>query len=160
MKRTIPLLAFCGLLIALVLATGCTSPTDSTFGPFGTPAQTPTEVLTPPSGTATLPTPEAIVTLPAEQFVDIAIMKERPDASIHLLYNGGPGEITVQGIMMRVTRSDGQVIEKYLNDNARKPRRGDELVIQGTRGNDRVEVYVTSAGKIYRVYDQPIISLQ
>jgi len=159
MKRTILLLAFCGLIIGL-LSAGCTSPTNTVFGPVAIPSPTPEEVLTPLTGTATLPTPEAIVTLPAEQFVDIAIMKERPDATIHLLYNGVPGEITVQSIMMRVTRSDGKVIEKYLNDNARKPRRGDELVIPGTRGNDRVEVYVTSTGKIYRVYDQPIISLQ
>jgi hypothetical protein len=158
MKQMILLLAFCGLIIS-ALSAGCTSPTNQVFGPVATPSPTPEEVLIPPTGSAMSLTPEAIVTLPPEQFVNIAITKERPDATIHLLYNGGPGEISVQSILMRVTRSDGKVIEGYLNDNARKPRRGDELVIPATRGNDRVEVYVTSAGKIYRVYDQPIISL-
>jgi hypothetical protein len=99
-------------------------------------------------------TPLAVETLPAEQYVDIQIEKQRPDATIHLLYNGGKGAIYVQNIMMRVTRSDGQVVEKYLNDGNRKPRQGDELVIDGTRGSDHVVVFLTSAGKTYKIYDE------
>ena len=52
-------------------------------------------------------TPLAVETLPIEQYVDINVEKQRPDATIHLLYNGGKGEIFVQNVMMRVTRSDG-----------------------------------------------------
>ena len=103
-------------------------------------------------------TPIAVDTMPPEQFVDLQLTKERPDFSLHLLYNGGKGELFVQNIMMKVTRSDGQVIEQYLNDGQRKPRRGDELVIQGSRGNDRVEVFVTSAGKTYKAIDKPMIT--
>jgi hypothetical protein len=100
-------------------------------------------------------TPVAVETLPPEQEVDIQVYKQRPDATIHLVYNGGTGEVFVQNIMMRVTRSDGQVNEKYLNDGTRKPRRGDELVMEGTRGTDQVVVFITSAGKTYKIIDEP-----
>jgi hypothetical protein len=103
-------------------------------------------------------TPVAVETLPAGQNVDIQVEKQRPDATIHLLYNGGEGEMFVQNIMMRVTRSDGQVEEHYLNDGTGKPRRGDELVIAGTRGSDQVVVFLTSAGKTYRILDKPLVS--
>jgi hypothetical protein len=101
-------------------------------------------------------TPIAVETLPSEQIVDVQVYKQRPDATIHLIYNGGKGEIFVQNIMMRVTLSTGQVNEQYLNDGARKPRRGDELVITGTRGTDQVAVFLTSAGRTYKIYDKPL----
>ena len=120
---------------------------------YTTPGHTPTS-----SSTATVvSTPFAVETLPAGQVVDIQVEKQRPDATIHLLYNGGEGEMFVQNIMMRVTRSDGQVEEQYLNDKTRKPRRGDELVMAGTRGSDQVVVFLTSSGKTYRIFDKPLI---
>ena len=103
-------------------------------------------------------TPLAVETLPIEQYVDINVEKQRPDATIHLLYNGGKGEIFVQNVMMRVTRSDGTVEEKFLNDGTRKPKRGDELIIQGTRNVDQVAVFLTSAGKTYKIFDKPLVS--
>ncbi len=60
---------------------------------------------------------------------------------------------------MRATLSDGQIIEEYLNNNERRPRRGDELVMKGTRGTDRVEVFVTSVGRTYKVFDEQLVSL-
>jgi hypothetical protein len=89
--------------------------------------------------------------------VDLTLQKQRPDSSIHLLYNGGKGEIYVQNIFMKVTLSNGKVIEQYMNDGNRRPRRGDELVIEGTRGTDQVQVFVTSAGRTYKVRDEPLI---
>ena len=149
------------LLIALVLmlcalSAGCTSPTQAEIKPVDIPTPFPSPVTS--SITTVVATPIAVDTLPPEQFVDLQLTKERPDFSLHLLYNGGKGELFVQNIMMKVTRSDGQVIEQYLNDGQRKPRRGDELVIQGSRGNDRVEVFVTSAGKTYKAIDKPMIT--
>jgi hypothetical protein len=58
---------------------------------------------------------------------------------------------------MRVTRSDGIVEEKYLNDGTRKPSRGDELVMDGTRGIDQVAVFITSAGITYKVFGKPLM---
>jgi hypothetical protein len=44
-----------------------------------------------------------------------------------------------------------------MNDGNRKPRRGDELVVDGTRGTDFVQVYLTSAGRTYKVIEEPLV---
>ncbi len=155
MKCTPILLALAALAVC-ALSAGCTSPTQVEIKPTET-----TTVPTQPPATSTatvtvVSTPLAVETLPAEQAVDIVVYKQRPDATVHLVYNGGMGEIFVQNVMMRVTRSDGQVNEQYLNDGTRKPRRGDELVMDGTRETDRVAVFLTSAGKTYKIYDEPL----
>ena len=155
MKNALFLLAAL-VLVFCALSAGCTSPTqaeikpEDTLTPLSTPATTSLQTV--------VTTPVTVDTLPPEQFVDLQLTKERPDYTLHLLYNGGKGEISVQKIMMKVTLSDGQVIEQYMNDGQRKPRRGDELVIQGTRGSDRVEVFVTSAGKTYKALDRPMLT--
>ncbi len=156
MKCSLILLVLAVFLFCALFA-GCTSPTGTGIK---TPAPTTTVPLPPPTtstSTATVvSTPAAVQTLPAEQYVDVQVYKQRPDATIHLVYNGGRGEIFVQNIMMRVTLSTGQVNERYMNDGARKPRRGDELVMSGTRDTDRVAVFLTSAGVTYKIYDMPL----
>jgi len=156
MKCTIILVAALGLVLC-ALSAGCTSPTQAEIKPLETTVPTPPPATPPSTSTATVvSTPLAVETLPAGQTVAIQIEKQRPDATIHLLYNGGEGEMFVQNVMMRVTRSDGQVEEQYLNDKIRKPRRGDELVMAGTRGSDQVVVFLTSSGKTYRIFDKPL----
>jgi hypothetical protein len=156
MKCTIILVAALGLVLC-ALSAGCTSPTKAEIKPLETTVPTPPPATPPSTSTATVvSTPLAVETLPAGQNVAIQIEKQRPDATIHLLYNGGEGEMFVQNVMMRVTRSDGQVEEQYLNDKTRKPRRGDELVMAGTRGSDQVVVFLTSSGKTYRIFDKPL----
>jgi hypothetical protein len=143
------------VLVICALTAGCTSPTPTDL----TPSETQPPVSTPGTSTSVstvVSTPVAVETLPPEQFVDLALTKQRPDSTIHLLYNGGKGEVFVQNILMKVTRSDGQVIQQYMNDGTRKPRRGDELVIEGTRGTDEVQVFLTSAGRTYKVIDEPM----
>jgi hypothetical protein len=157
MKYTIILVAALGLVLC-ALSAGCTSPTQAEIKPQETTVPTLPMVTSTSSSTSTVvSTPVAVETLPAGQNVNIHVEKQRPDATIHLLYNGGEGEMFVQNIMMRVTRSDGQVEEQYLNDKTRKPRRGDELVIAGTRGTDQVVVFLTSSGKTYRIFDKPLV---
>jgi hypothetical protein len=155
MKCTLFLLTALVLVIC-ALSAGCTSPTKAEIKAVDTPTPPPTTVTT--SVATVVSTPVAIDTLPPEQFIDLQLTKERPDFSLHLLYNGGKGEIYIQNILMKVTRSDGQVLQQYMNDGQRKPRRGDELVIQGSRGSDRVEVFVTSAGKTYKAIDRPMLT--
>jgi hypothetical protein len=101
-------------------------------------------------------TPEPLQTLPYRQQVDLQLTKDRTYSEIHLLYNGGGGEMFIQSVMMRVTRSDGQVIEQVMSDG-KHPGRGDEIVVQGTRGSDRCEVFVTSAGTTYKVKDESLM---
>jgi len=156
MKYTAILVITLGLVFC-ALSAGCASPTQVEIKPVETAVFTPSPTVSTSSSTVTVvSTPVAVETLPAGQYVNIQVEKQRPDASIHLLYNGGEGEMFVQNIMMRVTRSDGQVEEQYLNEGIRKPRRGDELVIAGTRGNDQVVVFLTSSGKTYRIFDKPL----
>jgi hypothetical protein len=154
MKKVFILAAAAGLFL-LFLSAGCTSPTSVQIPVEKTPVPLPT--ATPIPYTTTVIKPVAIETLPPEQFVDIRVTKERPDASIHVLYNGGKGEMFLQSILVVVNRSDGKVIEQVMNDNARKPRRGDEVIIQGTRGSDLITVYLTSAGKVYKFIEKPIV---
>ena len=156
MKCTLILLAI-GSLILCALSAGCTSPTQVEIKPSQM-----TTLPTPPPTTSTstatvVSTPLAVETLPAERSVDIVVYKQRPDATIHLVYNGGKGEMFIQNVMMRVTRSDRTVPEeKYLNDGSRRPQRGDELVMDGSRGTDQVAVFVTSSGTTYKIYDEPL----
>jgi len=157
MKSTLFLLTAL-VLVLCALSAGCLSPTQAEIKPLDTPFPSPSPSPVISSVATVVSTPVTVDTLPPEQFVDLQLTKERPDFSLHLLYNGGKGEIFVQNVMMRVTLSDGQVIEQYLNDKERKPRRGDELVMQGSRGNDRVEVFVTTAGKTYKAIDQPMVT--
>jgi hypothetical protein len=157
MKYTMTLIAALGLVLC-ALSAGCTSPTQAEIKPLETTVTTLPTITSASSSTSTVvSTPVAVETLPAGQNVNIQIEKQRPDATIHLLYNGGEGEMFVQNIMMRVTRFDGQVEEQYLNDKTRKPRRGDELVMAGTRGTDQVVVFLTSSGKTYRIFDKPLV---
>jgi ABC-type transport system substrate-binding protein len=139
------------ILLLLLACSGCTNTPQT---PPPTPAPTTVPAITP--APVIIATPEPLRTLPPEQNVDLELTKDRTYSEIDLLYNGGKGEIFTQKIMMRVTRSDGQVIEQVMS-GGNKPKRGDEIVVQGTRGSDRCEVYVTSAGTTYRVIDQPLI---
>jgi len=155
MKTARILIVLAGVVLS-ALAAGCTSPTGVLMNSgITTPAPqvTVSPEITLLSQGALLP----VQTLPAEQYVDVQLSKERPDYSIHLLYNGGKGEVSVQNIFLKATLSDGQVIEQYMNDNQRQPRRGDEIVIKGTRGSDRVEVYITSVGQTYKILDKELL---
>jgi len=144
------------VLMVCVLFAGCTSPTEAKIKPFVTTVPTPPTATTSSSTSTVVSTPQSVETLPYEQNVGILVEKQRPDATIHLIYTGGTGEDNVWNIMMRVTRSDGTVEEKYLNDGTRRPRLNDALVMDGTRGVDQVAVFLTSAGKTYKVFDKPL----
>ena len=155
MKCTVFLAATFVLMLCALFA-GCTSPTEAKIKPLETTVPTSPPATTSPSTATTVSTPQSLENLPYEQNVDIHVEKQRPDASIHLLFKGGPGEGYVQNIMMRVTRPDGTVEEKYMNGITLKPRRYDELVMEGSRGVDQVAVFITSIGKTYKVYDSPL----
>jgi hypothetical protein len=155
MKITV-ILGAISVLMVCVLFAGCTSPTDAKLKPSETTVLTPIPTTTFSSTSPVLSTPQTVETLPYERNVDIQVDKQRPDATIHLIFIGGQGEDYVQNIMMRVTRSDGTVEEKYLSDATRRPRPYDELVMDGTRGVDQVEVFLTSLDKTYKIFDKPL----
>jgi hypothetical protein len=155
MQKILVMSAFFGLVLCALFA-GCTSPTRAEIKPSATTVPTPPPTISTSVATV-VSTPLPVETLPPEQDVSLSLSKQRPDSSIHLLYNGGKGEVFVQNIMMKVTLSNGKVVQQYMNDGNRKPRRGDELVIDGTRGSDLVQVYVTSAGRTYKVKEESLV---
>ena len=155
MKRIL-FLFITSILMVCMLSAGCTSPTEARIKPYGTTVPAPLTTTTSTSASTVVSTPQSLETLPYEQKVNIEVTKQRPDASIHMIFLGGKGEDYVQNIMVRVTRSDGTVEEKYLNDGIRRPRPYDELVIDGSRGIDQVAVFLTSLGKTYKIYDKPV----
>jgi hypothetical protein len=158
MKHAIILAAF-AMLACCALIAGCTSQPQTVITPAETTVATLFATPTPLPPVTPVATLDLVVPLPPEQFVDLQLTKDRTNGEIHLLYNGGKGEVYVQNIRMKVTLSDGTVIDQYMDDG-QKPRRGDELVIGGTRGSDRCEVWVTTSNAIYKVMDQPIMSMR
>jgi hypothetical protein len=160
----IPVLAF--LVLLCVLVSGCTS--GNSTPPATTPV--PTTVLTRPPTTAPA-TPAVPVTtgavvadngpvqpLPSAQQVNLELTKDRPTSKISLLYQGGPGEMFTQQILMHVYSADGTYQEYAMDDGKTKPIPGDEIIAPGTRDGDRCVVYVKSAGTSYKVIDQQVFA--
>jgi len=162
MTRTTIVLVVLAVLLC-VLASGCTS-----TAPVATPAPTteatavptpvPTEAPVIATTVSAAPTTEPIVMMPTAQQVNLALTKDRPTSEIHLLYEGGPGDVFTQKIVMRVYTSATEYTE-YVMNNGKKPIPGNEIVAPGTRGNDRCEVFVTSGGIRYKVMDEPAYAM-
>jgi hypothetical protein len=152
------LAAACIALFFCALFAGCTSPTQAEIKPVDT-----TVTTTVPETTATImavtTTLESVVPLPANLYVDLQLTKDRPTSKIHLLYNGGTGEIYVQSVRMKVTRSDGTVTDELM-DGGIQPKKLDELIVQGTKTGDRCEVWVTTSGKVYKIIDENLYAIQ
>jgi hypothetical protein len=156
MKHATTLVTACIVLLC-VLISGCTLP----FGtaPAPTPAPTPVITTVPATVLPTVSTPAPartdgpVETMPAAQQVNVELSKDRPTSEIHLLYQGGPGDVFTQKIVMRVYTSN-TTYEDYTMSNGKKPIPGDEIVAPGTRGADRCEVFVTAGGIRYKVLDQ------
>jgi len=159
-------LAVALVLLLCILASGCTEVVDGLLAPT-TPApsslpatavttipvtERPTLIVTTASS---VPTTEPVLTLPAERQVNLVLTKDRPTSEIHLLFQGGPGEIYITRVMMRVYTSE-TAYQEYIMSHGSKPIPGDEIVAPGTRSGDRCEVFVISAGSRYKVIDEPV----
>jgi len=144
-------LVFCALLAA-----GCTSPTQADIKTIDTTVPTTTEPVTTVETTvvAVTTTLESIVPLPSAQYVDLELSKDRTNSKITLLYNGGAGQQVTQTVRMKVTLADGSVVDQLMSGGG-TPDTGATIIVQGTRnGSDRCEVWVTSAGKVYKIIDE------
>lgn len=148
-------------VLLCVLGSGCTSSPSAAIPSSPSPATplTTAPVTAPPvvavPTPAPLPTTERLQRLPAERQVNLVLTKDRPTSEIHLQYQGGPGDLFINRVMMRVY-SSGTAYREYLMSNGSKPLPGDEIIVPGTRGGDRCEVFVISAGTRYRVMDEPV----
>ena len=156
-------------VLALVLVTGCVNqpqagnPTvtaSATDNPATTqPLVTPSPGETTPASTEvsttvpvdSLPTD---ITLPPPRFAtDIRIDKDRVYSTITVTFVGGPGQVFVRDILVRVTRADGLKEIAHIPFKDQVPV-GASVDLPGTKGSDRVEVYVTINGITYKIRDE------
>ncbi|MFA4878066.1 MAG: hypothetical protein WC586_11700 [Methanoregula sp.] len=161
MKRSFLYIA--AVLIAAVLfSAGCTFP--SAPAPAPTPVPTPvivetTEVPTTVATTIAQPTkttsslvPSPTDAVPESQAVSVSVEKAGTySTTIMTAFNGGKGLMSVSRMDVRVTKPDGSVVTGGVD----KPGMGAIVEIEGTKGNDRVEVILTmKSGSVYKVIDQ------
>ena len=128
--------------------------------PFPPPTTQPSTVQTPRYTTAqSIPATvqqqatRPVDTFPPKSAVSVGIgQKDTSYATIPVTFNGGDGQTLVHNITVRMTRSDGRVVTSDL-----RPESGAEVTLEGTRGTDRVEVFVTYySGKTLLIADQDV----
>ncbi|MDO8871752.1 MAG: DUF333 domain-containing protein [Methanoregula sp.] len=114
---------------------------DATTGVAQTP--TPTQTPTASSGTGSTGNPASAVNV----VVDVG--EKDYLGNIPVIYQGGPGQITVKKIDVTLYRSDGQVRTATIGIN-----KGDLVVLEGTKQTDRVVVSVSmDNGQSYTIND-------
>jgi hypothetical protein len=147
------------ILAAFLLSAGCTQtpvtpPATTVPTTVGTPV--PTTVL-PTTAVPTTPacslTPGPVDKIPDYDEVTVNVIRNTVsiNPTITTIFQGGKGMNHVVQMKVMVTRSDCTTEEQQIM----KPAMGNEIVITGTTGTDRVEIWVTMAdGNTYKIYDQ------
>jgi len=149
--------------ISTLVSSGLFGHADSsgTALPIITPSVTVGQVTPSPTVTATVNPVETVgnvsfVPGPVEQPSEnlrITLQVERDPRSfiVSVMYMGGKGQYGVRDIFVRLTRSDGTVLEETF----RPVQIGSHVDLQGTQKTDRVEVIVRyHTGAEYKVIDQ------
>ncbi|SCL74490.1 hypothetical protein L21_0369 [Methanoculleus chikugoensis] len=140
------------LLLAFSLSAACTG-TDGDADPT-TPRAT-TTIGETPAATATPVslTPGPTQTAPPGKEVDFQLTGGYPSRvtnDLYIAFSGGKGQDFVTKIDVRVTKSTGEVITDTL-----QPIRGDDIIIQNAKGENRVEITVSFVtGGTFKVKDQ------
>jgi hypothetical protein len=147
------------LLIAVVLISACTGPSEGTPTTTpGTATPVPTTFLTPvPTTAGASLTPGPVRTMPPNLQAEIQVDDKDPIyAQVKVAYRGGSASIHITHIEVKLTRADGTVIVKTLPESGnRKVQVGDEVIMQGTKLTDRIQVTVTlDNGEIYPIIDK------
>ncbi len=146
------------VLAGLVLSAGCTSPGTGTPAPTVTPTPVATTEIT-----TTVPTPEQTTvsltpgptdTLVSYRAVDVSVEKAGTySTTVIATFNGGKGLQAAKTMTVIVTTPAGEQRSASLS----KPDLGigKTVEVQGTNGNDRVQVIMTMDDlKDYTIFDQ------
>ena len=157
MKRTFWFLLGITVVLFAFMA-GCTQPSPGQ----GTPVPTTMPATVPTTPAATVPTsvPTTAASflegpLPPQYSVDVQVDRSTVATKpiITVTFRGGKGINFGHSMDAVVSRSDGQVVTGSLA----KPQVNSQLELEGTRGTDRVEVFINLiTGDRYRVYDQAL----
>lgn len=88
--------------------------------------------------------------MPKNQEVYFRVEKDQVTAKISVLYQNGPGVNVFKSAEVRVTHPDGSVDTETL-----VPSKSMEVFLDGSKGNDRIEVIATMyTGLSYRIKDE------
>jgi len=147
------------LFIVFPMITGSQLPFGN-LGSGGAETQGPAPTATPidyRSGNAMVNTivlsPGPTQTLPGESRLIVEADKNAITAEVNVLFEGGNAGGTVMDNRVILTRSDGTVTEGKLDFS----RMLSEVVLQGTRGTDRLQVIVTlHSGSTFTIVDKLI----
>jgi hypothetical protein len=149
------ILIFCILATLFLLAAGCSQPAVQPATPTPTQTQVPgTPVVTPAETTKPeVTTPPYIEgPIPSQYTVEVQVDRNTvaTDPTITIIFRGGKGINFVSTMDVMVITSDGRVLQ----ESVYKPQVNDQVVMHGSTGTDRVEVYVTLVnGDRYKIYD-------
>ncbi len=137
-------------IIILLFVFTCIAACTDSGGEVSTPTATQTPI--PPTATATPVQIEECSESapPTNRDVDIGVNRDAIATTITISFRGGKGQYMVEDIDVRITLSTGEVINEKLENKV-----NDEIVVQGTKGTDRVEAYVSYYdGTCYKVLDE------
>ncbi|MCK9297971.1 MAG: hypothetical protein M0P21_03275 [Methanoculleus sp.] len=139
------------LLFAFSLSAACTGSGDPA-GPSPQETATITETPAPTTTTVSL-TPGPTETVPPGKEIEFEVMEGLTPTitdDLRIVFVGGKGQDFVKSIDVRVTKSTGEVVDETM-----QPIRGDELIIQNAKGENRVEISVTLVtGGPYKIIDR------
>ena len=138
------------ILLLLCAIPGCLD-AGRLINPAPTQSQPVTPVVTDVAPPSLVPGPTQ--TLPPDYYITVDVQKQGQSGipTVTAIFRGGTGQIFTAQLTVKVTRSDGKVITKTMDH----PKVGDEIDIEGTRYDDRVEIVdLVSTGNSYRIYDQ------
>jgi hypothetical protein len=130
-----------------------TPPASVTSLPATFPQLTETGITPTTQQTVTDPFPQKVTDLPPANAVDIGIEKDRVYNTITVTFIGGRGQVLVKNILVRVTTSDGRAEQKNI-PIGNQVSTGASVDMKGTQGSDRVEVFVTLGGVMYKLKDE------
>ncbi|MDD1646680.1 MAG: hypothetical protein LUQ03_02245 [Methanomicrobiales archaeon] len=149
------ILTLLALALACVILAGCAAPPEET--PTPTPTTLPTTV--PVTATTTAPPslePGPTVTSPLNLDTIITVTRNPISAypDIIVTYGGGSGNLLLQWLDIKVTRSDGIVeTAQITRPSSGTIPMGSSVTLAGTNGSDRVEVTAWYYGNPYKIYD-------
>lgn len=135
------------VLAAILLSAGCSSeaPTDTGAQQETTSATSSQAVVLQPGPTDIPPTGYGVV-------VTVIRNPISTNPSITVTFAGGDGWNMVKkdGIRVKITRSDGKIVEGTLENNL-----DSSVTLEGSTGEDRVEVWADMVnGETYKIYDE------
>jgi PBP1b-binding outer membrane lipoprotein LpoB len=142
------------MVIMIVLLCSALAIAGCTGTPASPAATTPASGTPTGSGTSPAPSGAVLTTVPTDIVpgtnqvtVDIGVKDYL--GNIEVIYQGGMGQIHVKKITAKITRADGQIQTKPLEN-----KKGSTIELEGTKQTDRVEVWVDmDNGQTYKIND-------